>query len=377
MSLKAQKDTWGGGVVRGWPFSKMKSSLHSIWPTYTKSNWKSCKKKPTPIILSSKPNISSFSVISDRFSLCSPWKTHIFPKHPYFSKLIHKLIWISLQKIMIAPRKVYWRCCHPKFKFIILVPWLLPWIPQWLFPSNGFCHMIEPCIVPWVLPWNPLWVLLSNGFCHMIEPCIVPWVLPWNPLWVLLSNGFCHMNKPSLVAGKGWHFVRTFFVVGILSVPFFGLDFVRTISTCFGILSVGILSVGILSAHHNIIIINSLFQHFGFLKVRKVPITPYPSGAGAPVEWPFLSHETLLSTETGAFQQNLLNDKRTMNSIMQHRSERKYLLAQQCYSSQLNRLHFGSSLGCFVQRGSTWVKKAFFFNTISVATFVCLWSWKD
>ena len=117
---------------------------------------------------------------------------------------------------MIAPRKVYWRCCHPKFKFIILVPWLLPWIPQWLFPSNGFCHMIEPCIVPWVLPWNPLWVLLSNGFCHM--------------------------NKPSLVAGKGWHFVRTFFVVGILSVPFFGLDFVRTISTCFGILSVGILS---------------------------------------------------------------------------------------------------------------------------------------
>ena len=45
------------------------------------------------------------------------------------------------------------------------------------------------------------------------------------------------MNKPSLVAGKGWHFVRTFFVVGILSVPFFGLDFVRTISTCFGILS--------------------------------------------------------------------------------------------------------------------------------------------
>ena len=216
VSLKAQKDTWGGGVVRGWPFSKMKSSLHSIWPTYTKSNWKSCKKKPTPIILSSKPNISSFSVISDRFSLCSPWKTHIFPKHPYFSKLIHKLIWISLQKIMIAPRKVYWRCCHPKFKFIILVPWLLPWIPQWLFPSNGFCHMIEPCIVPWVLPWNPLWVLLSNGFCHM--------------------------NKPSLVAGKGWHFVRTFFVVCILSVPFFGLDFVRTISTCFGILSVGILS---------------------------------------------------------------------------------------------------------------------------------------
>ena len=130
----------------------------------------------------------------------------------------------------------------------------------------------------------------------------------------------------------------------------------------FGILSVGSLSVGILSAHHNIIIINSLFQHFGFLKVRKVPITPYPSGAGAPVEWPFLSHETLLSTETGAFQQNLLNDKRTMNSIMQHRSERKYLLAQQCYSSQLNRLHFGSSLGCFVQRGSTWVKKAFFFQ---------------
>ena len=145
----------------------------------------------------------------------------------------------------------------------------------------------------------------------------------------------------------------------------------------FGILSVGILSVGILSAHHNIIKINSLFQHFGFLKVRKVPTTPYPSGAGTPVEWPFLSHKTLLSTETGAFQQNLLNDKRTMNTIMQHRSERKYLLAQQCYSSQLNRLHFDSSLGCFVQRGSTSVKKAFFFNTISVATFVCLWSWKD
>ena len=123
--------------------------------------------------------------------------------------------------------------------------------------------------------------------------------------------------------------------------------------------------------------IYSLFQHFGFLEVRKVPITPYPSGAGAPVEWPFLSHETLLSTETGAFQQNLLNDKRTMNSIMQHRSERKYLLAQQCYSSQLNRLHFDSSLGCFLQRGSTLVKKAFFFNTIFVATLVCLWSWKD
>ena len=52
----------------------------------------------------------------------------------------------------------------------------------------------------------------------------------------------------------------------------------------FGILSVGILSVGILSAHHNINKINSLFQHFGFLKVRKVPTTPYPSGAGAPVE---------------------------------------------------------------------------------------------
>ena len=48
VSLKAQKDTWGGGVVRGWPFSKMKSSLHSIWPTYTKSNWKSCKKKTYP-----------------------------------------------------------------------------------------------------------------------------------------------------------------------------------------------------------------------------------------------------------------------------------------------------------------------------------------
>ena len=197
-------------------FQKWKAPYIPFGPLIQNLIGKVAKKKPTPIILSSKPNISSFSVISDRFSLCSPWKTHIFPKHPYFSKLIHKLIWISLQKIMIAPRKVYWRCCHPKFKFIILVPWLLPWIPQWLFPSNGFCHMIEPCIVPWVLPWNPLWVLLSNGFCHM--------------------------NKPSLVAGKGWHFVRTFFVVGILSVPFFGLDFDRTISTCFGILSVGILS---------------------------------------------------------------------------------------------------------------------------------------
>ena len=108
------------------------------------------------------------------------------------------------------------------------IQWVLPY--DWaLYSTMGFA--MEPPVgftIQLVLPYD--WALYSTVG------------LPWNPLWVLLSNGFCHMNKPSLVAGKGWHFVRTFFVVGILSVPFFGLDFVRTISTCFGILSVGILS---------------------------------------------------------------------------------------------------------------------------------------
>ena len=33
VSLNAQKYTLGGGVVMGWPFSKIKSSKHPIWLT--------------------------------------------------------------------------------------------------------------------------------------------------------------------------------------------------------------------------------------------------------------------------------------------------------------------------------------------------------
>ena len=136
------------------------------------------KKNLTPPFLSSKSHISSFSAISAQSWLCFPSKTRTFPNNPFLSKLIHKLVWISPQKIMIAVQKVYWRCRHPTSKITILVPWFLPWISQWLLPFNGFCHVIEPCIVPWVLPRISLWVLPCDGLCHMSEPSLVTWVLP-------------------------------------------------------------------------------------------------------------------------------------------------------------------------------------------------------
>ena len=136
------------------------------------------KKNLRPPFLSCKSHISSFSAISAQSWLCFPSKTRTFPNNPFLSKLIHKLVWISPQKIMIAVQKVYWRCRHPTSKITILVPWFLPWISQWLLPFNGFCHVIEPCIVPWVLPRISLWVLPCDGLCHMSEPSLVTWVLP-------------------------------------------------------------------------------------------------------------------------------------------------------------------------------------------------------
>ena len=116
-------------------------------------------------------------------------KTCTFPNNPFLSKLINKLVWISLQKIMIAVQKVYWRCRHPTSKITILVPWFLPWISQWLLPFNGFCHVIEPCIVPWVLPRISLWVLPCDGLCHMSEPSLVTWVLPCSwPLYLYILS---------------------------------------------------------------------------------------------------------------------------------------------------------------------------------------------
>ena len=138
------------------------------------------KKNLRPPFLSCKSHISSFSAISAQSWLCFPSKTRTFPNNPFLSKLIHKLVWISPQKIMIAVQKVYWRCRHPTSKITILVPWFLPWISQWLLPFNGFCHVIEPCIVPWVLPRIFLWVLPCDGLCHMSEPSLVTWVLPWS-----------------------------------------------------------------------------------------------------------------------------------------------------------------------------------------------------
>ena len=135
------------------------------------------KKNLRPPFLSCKSHISSFSAISAQSWLCFPSKTRTFPNNPFLSKLIHKLVWISPQKIMIAVQKVYWRCRHPTSKITILVPWFLPWISQWLLPFNGFCHVIEPCIVPWVLPRISLWVLPCDGLCHMSEPSLVTWVL--------------------------------------------------------------------------------------------------------------------------------------------------------------------------------------------------------
>ena len=143
------------------------------------------KKNLRPPFLSCKSHISSFSAISAQSWLCFPSKTRTFPNNPFLSKLIHKLVWISPQKIMIAVQKVYWRCRHPTSKITILVPWFLPWISQWLLPFNGFCHVIEPCIVPWVLPRISLWVLPCDGLCHMSEPSLLTWVFPCS--WPLNS----------------------------------------------------------------------------------------------------------------------------------------------------------------------------------------------
>ena len=102
-------------------------------------------------------------------------KPALLPSNPFLSKVtkvIQKLVWIGPQKIMIAVKKVYWCCRHQTFKSMILVPWLLPWISQWLFPFNGFCHVIEPCVVPsfakdvplcFAMRWDLLYVWTQFG----------------------------------------------------------------------------------------------------------------------------------------------------------------------------------------------------------------------
>ena len=122
-----------------------------------------------------------FSHISVIFFVLIGQKSGLSQVPRYLFNQNHQIWWEnSKNNQLYLMRPLSW-FRHPTFKIKIFVPWLLPWIPQWLFPYYGFCHAIQPLRILWVLPCIPLWVFPFHEFCNNIQTALVPCVFSCYP----------------------------------------------------------------------------------------------------------------------------------------------------------------------------------------------------